>query len=56
MYAVELWATCPRVIDQETRLRKPRSVARHCGSKMEIAAFVCFIVLLIALPAFFMVR
>ena len=31
--AVELWATCPRVIGQETGLRKPRSVARHWGSK-----------------------
>ena len=56
MYAVEPWATCPRVIGQKPRLRKSRSVANQWGSKMEIAAFVCLMVLLIALPAFFVIR
>jgi hypothetical protein len=54
--ANEPWATCPRVIGQEPRLRKPRSVAKHWGSKMEIAVFVCLIVLLTALPVFFAMR
>jgi hypothetical protein len=55
MYAVELWATCPRVIGQHPVVE--RLVRRQTlGSKMEIAAFICFIVLLTALPAFFMVR
>ena len=50
MYAqYELRADCPRVIGQRTHLRK-------AGDKMEIAAFLCLIVLLIALPAVFMVR
>ena len=52
MYALdELWADCPRVIGQ-TRLRN----AKPPGNKMEIAAFLCLMVLLIALPTVFMVR
>ena len=54
--AVELWATCPRVKVKEPGLRKPRSVAKHWESKMEIAVFVCLIVLLTALPVFFLMR
>jgi hypothetical protein len=36
-------------------VNKARS-SKHWGSKMDIAAFVCLMVLLTALPIFFMVR
>jgi hypothetical protein len=43
-------------IDQETPSSEASVRSQTLGSKMEIAAFVCFMVLLIALPAFFTVR
>ena len=54
--ANEPCATCPRVIGQQTPSSKASIRSQTLGSKMDVAVFVCIIVLLTALPVFFVVR